>query len=160
MLPILKKKFQNWLYDANQYQDDEASESMPVKHAENIVVYVVLHATEGHLMAHWQDVLNAFPLCGMGRPVYYEEAHAIKAVERKSNAKTEGYIALQINRHDVLAMPHDKVPYDAWGQMMVVLRQQAIRQGKIIYFSHANQYRYAWQDGLLKQAAKIAQKID
>ena len=148
---VFRKKFKQWLADLTESNNKHAdNESLKTDH--DLTVYVALHAHEGHDLKVWQGVLKAFPDCGQGRPVYASEAQVRRSVERKKDPSLEGYAVLRVATRHVLKMPVDKVNYDAWGQPLLVLRPEAIKQGEVTHFVHANQKSYTWKDQMLREA--------
>ena len=157
---VFRKKFKQWLADLNHINKPEAKQASQADTNSTLDVYVALHANQGNDINVWQGVLKAFPDCGHGRPVYADESQARRSVERKKNLVQEGYVVLQIAKHHVLKMPSDKLSYDAWGQPMLVLRPEAIKEGIVTHFIHANQRKYAWQGHALQQEQQIECKTD
>ena len=111
------------------------------------LIYILLYQAKGHDLKQWVQQLKNISHYTQGRPVYAHEEHVIKAINSKLEQSNEAYAVVKVARSDVEACLVSN-RQDKWGNPLLSLPSNAIKEQDIIALVHLNQ-NYCYQEGKL-----------
>jgi hypothetical protein len=120
--------------------------------AEKTVVYVYLYNAQGAVLRTWLTLLTprVFYEYSINRPVYSQKNEIESMIRAKSNKQQHGYLAVKINKGDVL--PTNVAPVDAAGNALLKIREGSLRFENLVVFSHnGHDYVLSAQGELVKK---------
>jgi intracellular multiplication protein IcmQ len=100
-------------------------------------IYVSLYSFEGSNIQNWERIVANLPKQIISRPVYAEEESLKAILKLKENKNNEAYVAIYINRDDILVMSPDKILKDKWGNSLLCLKDRTLSVDNISRFVHA-----------------------
>ena len=149
MKPLLQIKSEAELELAKLTKKAEAQsvEETPLSEHE-VQVYVSLFQSDGYNVSKWAMQLRSLDRYVIGRPVYEkEEAVLARLRARDQAAVNEGYVTVVVKKTDILPT-HKEAPTDQFGQPLVILKEKALKFGRISAFMH-QEVRYHFVEGQL-----------
>lgn len=127
---------------------DSSASRQPALNADQQEIYISLYSSQGEKITNWERILLNLPRQVVSRPIYANEADLNTALRAKGNSINEAYVAVYINKSDILNIDADKIPYDKLGKPLLTLKDRAISLANINRFVHHSN-TYAWQGGRL-----------
>lgn len=112
------------------------------------LVYIALYSSEGNNLSSWERIIANISRQVLSRPVYADEQDVIYLLKSKENQMNEAYVAIYVNKEDVLSLPADKVAVDKFGKALITLKDRTLSLDNISFFFH-NQHRYKYVKGHL-----------
>jgi intracellular multiplication protein IcmQ len=99
-------------------------------------VFVGLYSSDGTSLRSWEHILVNLPRQMISRPVYTHEEDIKQAIRARDNPMNEGYVAIYINKANILTMPEDRTPKDRLGTSLLTLKDKSLLLDHIIRFVH------------------------
>ena len=111
-------------------------------------VCISLFQSDGYNIGKWAMQLRSLERYIIGRPIYKNEEDAAKRIKlRPAAAANEAYVAVIVKKADI--QPEGSVPLkDQFGHPLVLLKEIALKNGRIVGFIH-QETRYHFVDGQL-----------
>lgn len=113
-------------------------------------VFVALYTTEGSVLSAWERIISNLPSQIISRPIYTREEDAVAMIKTKENKVNEAYVAVFINRDDILVPAQDKIPRDKLGKPLIALKNKAISLSNINRFVHLSSVYKVVNNRLMK----------
>src|SRR3990167_2855785 len=119
--------------------------------AENEVeVYISLFQSDGYNVCKWAMQLRSLDRYIVGRPIYRNQADVEKRIRLRATGGNEAYVAVIVKKTDIQADGPAPLK-DQFEHPLLLLREMALRNGRVVAFVHQG-IRYHFVDGqLLKQ---------
>ncbi|PIZ04170.1 MAG: Dot/Icm secretion system protein IcmQ [Gammaproteobacteria bacterium CG_4_10_14_0_8_um_filter_38_16] len=120
---------------------------------DEVDVYISLFQSDGYNINKWAMQLRSLDRYTVGRPVYQSEADVQKRIRlRSAAAGNEGYVIVTIRKADIQSPDPFASPLkDQFDHPLLVLKEIAVRNGRIVAFVHQG-ICYHFVDGqLIKQ---------
>ena len=106
-------------------------------------VYIRLYSSNGIKIPSWERIIANLPKQMISRPVYESEKAVQAVIKTKANVQNEGYLAIYVNKNDILSLSEEKTPVDKLGKPLLSLKDKSIHLDNINYFVHVgNVYKY------------------
>ena len=110
---------------------------------EQIEVYISLYNSAGSEIRNWEKLLNNLKTVLITRPVLATEKDAKELLRSKLNKKNEAYIAVYIDKSDVMSPIGGITPKDTLGHELLVLKENTVKTDNITRFVHVSgEYRF------------------
>jgi intracellular multiplication protein IcmQ len=74
----------------------------------------------------------------ISRPIYTEEVHVKSLLKTKENKLNEAYVAIYVNKADVIPLPPGKELVDKLGSPLLTLKDKTLDIENITRFIHAS----------------------
>lgn len=113
-----------------------------------VEVYISLFQSDGYNMNKWAMQLRSLERYILGRPVYPNEADMLGRIRLRNAGTNEGYVIVAVKKTDVQSDTFATPLKDQFDHPLIVLKENALKQGKIIAFVHQG-VRYQYVDGQL-----------
>lgn len=110
-------------------------QTIPIEN--RVEVYVSIYAAEGSIISKWENLINS--LGGthtISRPVYRNEQDIIANIRSKDYKQNDAYIAVYVQKSDILKPYNDKPPIDRFGRELLILKEGAVDSHNITRFVH------------------------
>lgn len=134
------------LYEMGQaYLEEQASTANRDLRPGYQTLYVVLFQVDADNLLRWEIVLKAIKTIHAGRPIFADEAYALKATVEQANYKM-GYAAVWVSELDIISAGASLAVKDAFGSPMVIIQSNALKAENIRYFVQGNGKRYDYID--------------
>lgn len=119
--------------------------------AENEVeVYISLFQSDGYNIGKWAMQLRSLDRYIVGRPVYQNQMDVENRIRLRAAGVSEAYVAVIIKKTDIQAGGSTPLK-DQFEHPLLLLKETALRNGRIVTFIHQGM-RYHFVDGqLVKQ---------
>ena len=111
-------------------------------------VFISLYNADGGNLQKWAKLLQGVSRQVVTRPIYAQEKEICALIRSKLNKKNEAYLAVYIDRDDVIEMAEDKAPKDRLGHHLLVTKDGAIKLENVTRFIHESG-QYILKDGQL-----------
>lgn len=131
------------------FEDTEASAGMaeqatplantipvPEKTDDQIEAFVSLYNADGGNLQKWEKLLQALDKQIVTRPVYNSENEIRSVMRAKTTRKNDAYAAFYINKADVIPPRDGKPPLDRVGNILLILKDNALKLENITRFYH------------------------
>ncbi|GGI89951.1 Dot/Icm secretion system protein IcmQ [Legionella impletisoli] len=106
-------------------------------------IFIALYSSTGSNIQSWTHILANLPRQIISRPIYANEQDVKEVIRTKENQNNEGYVAIYINKDDILPTHPDKIPTDKLGKPLLSLKDKAIKVENINRFVHiSGVYKY------------------
>ncbi|STY30660.1 IcmQ protein [Legionella wadsworthii] len=107
-------------------------------------VYVSLYSSDGTNIQSWERIIANLPRQMISRPIYSDEEQVRALIKSKENKVNEGYVAIYINKTDIIPLSQDKTLYDRLGSPLLTLKDRSLNTENITRFIHTSgQYTYS-----------------
>ncbi|HLB56232.1 MAG TPA: Dot/Icm secretion system protein IcmQ [Coxiellaceae bacterium] len=116
-----------------------------------VEVYISLFQSDGYNINKWAMQLRSLDRYVVGRPVYQNEADIEKRIRLRNAAANEAYVAVIVKKMDVQFDPFAAPLKDQFDHSLLLLKETALKHGRIIAFVHQG-IRYHFVDGQLVKA--------
>lgn len=108
------------------------------------LVYISLYSSEGITLNSWERIIANLQRQIVSRPIYANEEDVQNIIRTKEKKINEAYVALFVDKTDILELHSDKVSMDKLGKPMMVLKDNSINLENMEYFVHlSGKYRYS-----------------
>jgi len=101
-------------------------------------IYISLYSFDGTNIQSWERIVANLPRQTISRPIYANEESIKEALKLKENKKNEAYVAIYLNKEDILSMPPDKTPKDKMGTSLLTLKDKSLNLDNLSRFVHAS----------------------
>ena len=122
-------------------------------------IYISLYASEGGTLFAWERLLANLPKHVTSRPIYAEEEEVKKLIRAKDKPVNEAYVAVYVDKTDILDLPPERVTRDRYGIMLLTLKDRTIQPENITRFVHRSGV-YKYVQGRLKPLHIESEKVD
>src|SRR3990167_9768701 len=129
----------------------EQSASIQTLSEDETTVYISLFQSDGYNINKWAMQLRSLDRYIVGRPVYQNEADIEKRIRLRAAAANEAYVAVIVKKMDVQFDPFAAPLKDQFDHSLLLLKETALKHGRIIAFVHQG-IRYHFVDGQLVKA--------
>ncbi len=99
-------------------------------------IFISLYSFDGTNIQSWEKIVANLPKQTTSRPIYVHEENLKDVLKLKDNKNNEAYVAIYIDKHDILALAPDKVPKDKLGTPLLSLKDRSINTENISRFVH------------------------
>ncbi|EKD92060.1 MAG: IcmQ [uncultured bacterium] len=146
-LKIIKAEAENEL---NQHSNNTSAISQfSASIADNeIEVYISLFQSDGYNIDKWAMQLRSLDRYIVGRPVYQNETDVIKRIRLKAGTANEAYVVVAVLKSEIQENALREASQDSHGHALLLLKETAMKKGRIIFFVHQGM-RYRFIDGKL-----------
>jgi intracellular multiplication protein IcmQ len=100
-------------------------------------IFISLYSFEGTNLQNWERILSHLPRQTISRPIYAKEEHITDALKLKENKNNEAYVAIYIEKSDVLSFSAEKTLKDKLGTPLLSLKDKSLNLENISRFVHA-----------------------
>ncbi|MBT4884658.1 MAG: type IVB secretion system protein IcmQ [Legionellales bacterium] len=107
-------------------------------------IFICLYKNFGDNIQLWERSLVNFSDNVLGRPIYSCEKEAQKFISGKVNREPEGFIEIWVKKDMLISMPPEKTLHDKYGSELLSLKQAALMQEKIMYFTSGVGDKYSF----------------
>jgi len=106
-------------------------------------LFISLYSTDGSNIQSWERIVANLPRQMISRPIYSNEGDITALLKSKENKQNEAYVAIYVNKTDVLPCAPDKVVLDKLGHQLLNLKDKSLDLENITRFVHVSGvYRY------------------
>lgn len=113
-----------------------------------VEVYISLFQSDGYNISKWAMQLRSLDRYVVGRPVYKNEADVKKRIRLRNAAANEAYVAVIVKKMDVQSDPFTAPLKDQFDHPLLLLKETALKHGRIVAFVHQGM-RYYFVEGQL-----------
>jgi intracellular multiplication protein IcmQ len=99
-------------------------------------IYISLYCFDGTNIQSWERIVVNLPRQTISRPIYASEESLNDLLKLKENKNNEAYVAIYINKDDLLSFPPDKVPKDKLGTPLLSLKDKSLNLDNLSRFVH------------------------
>ena len=99
-------------------------------------IYISLYSFDGSNFQNWERIVSNLPNQMISRPIYTEEDHVKEILKLKENKINEAYVAIYINKEDVLPLHPDKILKDKLGNSLLSIKDRTLFLDNISRFVH------------------------
>lgn len=139
--------------DENTEQTQQSPAHLAARVAERsgqVEVFISLYCATGGELPAWEKILSSMGKQVITRPTFRAEKDIRELIRTKINPKNEAYIAVYINKTDLLKPIPGKEPVDALGHQLLIVREGAVKANNITRFMHTSG-RYSYRNGKLSR---------
>lgn len=106
-------------------------------------IYISLYSFEGTNIQNWERIVANLPRQTISRPIYANEENLIDVLKLKENKNNEAYVAIYIEKSDLLSLSPDKTLKDKLGTSLLSLKDKSLNLENLSRFVHATgTYQY------------------
>ena len=106
-------------------------------------VFISLYSFEGSNLQNWERIVANLPRQSISRPIYANEDHVIEVLKSKENKNNEAYVAIFIEKSNILPLAPDKVLKDKLGTPLLTLKDKSLNLDNLSRFVHiTGTYQY------------------
>ncbi|QMT61293.1 MULTISPECIES: Dot/Icm secretion system protein IcmQ [unclassified Legionella] len=107
-------------------------------------VFVSLYSSDGSNLSSWERIIANLPRQMISRPIYTNEEQVVAIIKSKENKQNEAYVAIYINKTDIISLAPDKILYDRLGSPLLTLKDRSLDVENITRFVHlTGVYKYS-----------------
>lgn len=123
-------------------------------------IFISLYTSDGSEMNAWERILANLPKHVVSRPIYSDESEVQKLVRAKDNPVNEAYVAVFIDKADILDLPDERTSRDRYGIKLLSLKDKSIHPDNISRLVHRTG-TYLYRRGrLLAQISSLDKDVD
>lgn len=115
-------------------------------------VYISLYSADGSNLQSWERIVANLPRQMISRPIYANEEHVKASIKAKENKLNEAYIAIYINKTDIIPLHPDKALSDKFGNALLTLKDKTLDLENISRFIHLSGVYQFNRGHLIKEA--------
>jgi intracellular multiplication protein IcmQ len=157
-LKALGKKFENI---RNEFKESTGQSGEHIEQAEKdknkfalkenqLEVFVSIYSAQGADLKQWDPIITNLVAQSVSRPTYSTEKAVREMIRSKANQVNEGYVSVHISKDDLLTSSPDRVPRDKLGNILLSLKERAIKKENIRNFYHKSGV-YLYHPGTLSR---------
>lgn len=120
---------------ASQAQIKKDQERFALKENQ-MEIFVSIYCSQGGEISQWDPVISNLIKQSVSRPAYSTEKAIREMIRSKTNQTNEAYVSVFIDKGDILESPPDRVPRDKCGNILITLKERAIKKENIRKFYH------------------------
>jgi intracellular multiplication protein IcmQ len=106
-------------------------------------IYISLYCFDGSNLQSWERIVANLPKQTVSRPIYANEDDVKEAKKIKENKLNEAYVAIYINKGDILPVHPDKIQNDKLGKPLLCLKDKSLQLDNLSRFVHeSGSYEY------------------
>lgn len=121
---------------SNQTQKETALVNSLVLRSGQQEVFISLYSADGNNIQSWERIIINLPKQMISRPIYTQEEHVKALLKTKENKLNEAYVAVSINKTDVIPLPPDKAIVDKLGNSLLSLKDNSLDLEHVSRFVH------------------------
>lgn len=107
-------------------------------------IFISLYSFEGTNLQNWERVVSNLPRQSISRPIYANEEQLNEVLKLKENKNNEAYVAIYIEKDDVLSLSTEKILKDKLGTPLLSLKDKSLNLENISRFVHVTgTYQYS-----------------
>ncbi|KTC91036.1 Dot/Icm secretion system protein IcmQ [Fluoribacter dumoffii] len=107
-------------------------------------VFVSLYSSDGSNIQSWERIIINLPRQMISRPIYENEEQVKALIKTKENKQNEAYVAIYINKTDIIPLSPDKTLYDKLGSTLLTLKDRSLDLENVTRFVHiSGVYKYS-----------------
>lgn len=107
-------------------------------------VFVSLYSSDGSNLQSWERIIANLPRQMISRPIYANEEQVTALIKLKENKQNEAYVAIYINKTDIIPLSPDKTLVDRLGSSLLTLKDRSLDVENITRFVHlSGVYKYS-----------------
>lgn len=99
-------------------------------------IFISLYSSDGINIQSWERIVANLPKQTISRPIYSNEENLKEVLKLKDNKNNEAYVAIFIDKQDILSLAPDKVPKDKLGTSLLSLKDRTLNLENISRFVH------------------------
>lgn len=143
----LREIRENFAKQLPHHHEKKASQPYPGKRInlseEHQEIFISLYSAEGDKLQAWERILANLPRQSISRPIYAEEKDVQSLIKSKENKINEAYVAIYIEKNNILPVAPDKTLLDKFGKPLLILKDRSISLENIHHFVHlSGSYNY------------------
>ncbi len=101
-------------------------------------IFVSLYSSDGGSIQSWEKILTNLPRQMISRPIYADEEDIKAIIKTKEHKQNEAYVAIFINKEDILQLSTDKIALDKLGKTLLSLKDRTLNLENVSRFVHQN----------------------
>lgn len=101
-------------------------------------IYISLYCFDGTNIQSWERIVANLPRQTISRPIYASEESLKEVLRLKDNKNNEAYVAIYINKDDILTMSPDKTPKDKLGTPLLSIKDKSLNLDNLSRFVHVS----------------------
>ncbi|MFC3908489.1 Dot/Icm secretion system protein IcmQ [Legionella dresdenensis] len=106
-------------------------------------VFISVYSSEGNNIPAWERIIANLQRFLITRPIYANEEHIKSLIRSKDNKLNEAYLAVYVNKDDILVVPQEKIAVDKFGKPLMTLKDKSLNLENITRFVHySGTYKY------------------
>ena len=105
-------------------------------------VFISLYSSDGTNLQSWEKIIVNLPRQMISRPIYSCEDHVKTVIKSKENKQNEAYIAIYVNKTDIINLSSDKAMVDKMGHPLITVKDKTLVLENIS--------RFTYYDGVLQ----------
>ena len=99
-------------------------------------IFISLYSADGTNIQSWERIVVNLPKQTVSRPIYSSEEELKEVLKLKDNKNNEAYVAIFIDKQDILSLAPDKILKDKLGTPLLSLKDRALNLDNISRFIH------------------------
>ncbi|RUR12250.1 Dot/Icm secretion system protein IcmQ [Legionella sp. km772] len=111
-------------------------------------IFISLYCFDGTNIQSWERIVANLPKQTVSRPIYANEEDLKEILKLKDNKNNEAYVAIFIDKQDILTLSSDKILKDKLGTPLLSLKDRTLNLENISRFVHSTG-TYQFQRGRL-----------
>ncbi len=100
-------------------------------------IFVSLYCSDGNTLSSWERIVTNLPSQTISRPIYEREEHLKELLKVKEHKQNEAYVAVFIEKSDILSFASDKILKDKLGIPLLNLKDKTLKLENITRFEHS-----------------------
>lgn len=115
-------------------------------------IYISLYASDGINIQNWERIVANLPRQMISRPIYASEEDIKDVLKCKENKLNEAYVAIYVNKNDIITLAADKVPTDRLGKKLLTLKDRILDLENVSRFVHTTGVYHYSKGRLIKDS--------
>lgn len=99
-------------------------------------IFVSVYCSQGADLMQWDPVISNLIKQSVSRPAYSTEKAVREMIRSKTSPTNEAYVSVFIDKDDIMESTPDRVPRDKLGNILLSLKERAIKKENIRKFYH------------------------
>lgn len=99
-------------------------------------IFISLYSSDGINIQSWERIVANLPKQTISRPIYSNEENLKETLKLKDNKNNEAYVAIFIDKQDLLSLAPDKILKDKFGTPLLSLKDRTLNLENISRFVH------------------------
>lgn len=119
-----------------------------------IEVFVSIYCSQGADLSQWEPVISNLIKQSVSRPAYSTEKAIREMIRSKTNQTNEAYVSVFMHKNDLMEPSPDRVPRDKLGNILLSMKERAIKIENIRKFYHKSGI-YIFHPGSLSRVGDL-----
>lgn len=111
-------------------------------------IFISLYSSTGSNFQSWEKIVQNLPKQLISRPIYGNEEDLKSVLRLKTNKHNEAYVAIYVDKKDILTLAADKASLDRLGVPLLSLKNKSLALENISRFVHSSG-TYIYDNGRL-----------